>query len=53
VSAGQSLSESCLCVEWLPLCISIEITTLHSGAISIATVLHSATVLVSITPDLK
>ena len=26
-----------------PLCISIGITTVHSGAISIATVLHSAT----------
>jgi len=43
LSAGQSLSESCLCVEWLPLCISVGITTVHSGAISIATVLHSAT----------
>jgi len=43
LSAGPSLSEACLCVEWLPLCISIGITTVHSGAISIATVLHSAT----------
>jgi len=43
LSEGQSLSESCLCVECLPLCISIGITTVHSGAISIATVLHSAT----------
>jgi len=48
MSAGQSLSEPCLCVEWLPLCISIGITTVHNGAISIATVLHSATDLDSV-----